>query len=322
MPVAYQCRWCKGPPLPHPWEGACPNCKGYYRANRIHVAEGDVEDAEMGVLEEGEPISAGDLMKIVGPEIKRYETGLVGLDYICHGGLPEMGAAVLLAAEPGTGKSTLMMVLLKALAARGIGGLYISAEQSLKDLGQQFSWLAPFPQKHMILHHATRRDEIVAAIEKSRAKVVVVDSLQAVTSITDDEGYSMAHGHAAAVAHVGMELKRLAGQNEMTIFAIGHVNKDGKIAGGSRVIHWLDGTLVFRHGGGEADPKDPRRILQFEGKSRLCPLGRKALFRMETNRFVDCGALDEAPVDLPERQPRERSEDGSNKKKKKGFGPN
>ena len=292
MPVAYQCRRCKGPPLPQEPEGACPSCGGFYRHVRLYVADDDVEGAEAGGIEDGEPISAGDLFKSMG-EIRRVEVpGMPGFNHVFNGGLPPHGGAILVCSPAGTGKSTLLQVVLRSLAEAEVRSMYISAEQTLKDLGQQFSWLGRPSRncsKYMLLNHLRRRDEILECVEKSRAKVVVVDSLHAVTEVADDQGLELSTGHSHAVAQVGTDLKRLAGELEAVIFAVGHVNNDGTIAGGTRVRHMLDATLVLRPGGSELDP---RRVLEFEGKNRFGPRGRRALFEMREDSFEDKGPLE------------------------------
>ena len=76
------------------------------------------------------------------------------------------------------------------------------------------------------------------------------------------------------------------------MFAIGHVNNDGTVAGGANIRHMLDATLVLRRG---SNDKDPTRILQFEGKSRFGPIGRQARFEMRNSGMVDCGPIKEEP---------------------------
>lgn len=306
MARGYQCRRCKGPVLTHEWEGPCPNCGGFYRGIVTMRPDDEIEGAEITPIEEGKPISAGDLFAVMG-DIKKIQTGMTGFDYIFNGGLPPHGGGILLCAAAGTGKSTLCWILLQALAAQKIKGIYVSAEQTLKDLGQQFSWLGKPPReasRYMLVHHERSRDNILEDIEQSEAKVAIVDSLHTVEDVTDAEGFSMATGGAHAVAQVGSNLKHLAGELGITIFAIGHVNNDGTIAGGTRVRHMLDAVLVMRPGVSE---KDERRILEFEGKTRFGPRGRRALFKMNESGLVDCGPLVEEFKEDSEAKPAEKT---------------
>lgn len=298
VPFVYECRWCgsvppgkkESQPLTRPPDGPCPHCGGLYNHKRISVAEDDVDGTEAAKLEEGEPVSAADLFKVVG-NTEKVPTGLSGFDHVFNGGLPRLGGAILLTAPAGTGKTTLAYALLRSLAERDVKSIFVSSEQSLPDLGQQLAWLGPPSKKcarHMLMHHERDRDEIIYQIERSRAKVAVVDSLHAVESVTDSDGAPLASGHPSAVAQAADDFKRLAGEREMTVICMGHMNSDGFIAGGNRVKHVLDATLVLRPGKGE---RDPRRVLEIEGKNRLAPRGRRALFMMTATSFEDHGPL-------------------------------
>lgn len=295
MPIAWKCRGCKGV-FAEEGEGACsnPKCRGFYRRIRIIVGDDEVSGAAEAMIEEGEPISAGDLMKIAESEgmVEKLPTGLAGVDHVFDGGLPKV-ASILLCAPAGTGKSTFLLVLFRELAKRGVASLYINAEQTLTELAQQFAWLGKFPKK-MLMHHATDKDDIIETIEKYRAKVYAVDSLHDVRNVTDASGFELADSGTRTVSQVGAELRALAGKRGAVIFAIGHVNNDGTIAGGANVRHKLDAVLTLRQWPGLTEQqreRDPRRILQFEGKTRFGRRGRRALFEMRDDGLIDCGPL-------------------------------
>lgn len=292
MPRAWKCRLC-GEIFAHDPEGACPKCGRFCRRESVFVGEDELDGAEYGSIEDGEPISAGDLVKLVNKG--RTETGLKGLDHIFGGGLPEIGT-ILLSAPAGVGKSTLLVVTFRELAKLGVPSLYISAEQNLERWGAQFSWLGKLPQKLMV-HHEQSLDAIVDSIEKSRAKVFCVDSAHDVRNITDDAGFDLAVGAPTAVTHVSRRLREVADTKHVLIFVIGHVNNDGTLAGGSGIRHSVDAVLVMRQWYGLTERQketDPRRVLRFEGKTRLGPRGRQALFLMRDDGLVDAGPLDEA----------------------------
>lgn len=297
MPIAYRCRRCKGPPLPEPPEGRCPNpeCGGFYRHERIHVREGDVDGAEVQAVKDGEPISAHDLMaSLEGDDsVKKRVTGMTGLDWVFDGGLPMFGA-ILLCAREGTGKTTLLYELFRKLAAMKVDTLYISTEQSLKDLGRQFSRCGPAPAKHMTMHSEIDRDAIIRCIEKQNPQVVAIDSLHDIENVTDESGFSMASGQPSAVTRVAKEIRRLTAELQFLAFLVGHMNNDGTMAGGSHLRHALDASLVLER---SDNKKDPRRILQFQGKSRFGTLGRKALFLMGEAGLTDKGPLREGDDD-------------------------
>lgn len=288
MPVAYQCRRCKGPPLDREPEGPCPNCGGFYRHDRVNVYDGEVKGARLPTIKDGEPVSAGDLMDVLG-RTARIETGMPGVDWVFGGGLPKINT-ILLASPEGVGKSTFLMELFRRLARLDIDSLYISAEQELKKLAGNFAWLGPFPKKHMVLHHAVDKDEIFRAIEKSRARVFALDSIHAVENVTDPDGFTLAKGQPTAVERIATDATRLASEKEVLIFIVGHVNNDGSLAGGAHLRHVLDANLVLRQPPG-AREDDPERILRFERKTRFAPRGRRALFMMGTTGLEDRGPL-------------------------------
>ena len=240
------------------------------------------------------PISAGDLIAgmVNDPALIKRATGWPGFDWVFDGGLPMFGA-IMICASSGTGKSTLLWHLLCLLAQHKVDDLYISAEQTLRDLGRQFSRFGPAPSKHMIVHAETDRDSILSTIEKLRPRVVVIDSIHAVEGITDSEGFALATGGVTAVSQLGRDIKRLASELEILIFAVGHMNNDGTVAGGANVRHMLDATLVMRRG---INDRDPKRVLEFDGKSRFGPIGRQALFEMRED-----GLIDKGPLTHPER---------------------
>jgi len=293
-PVAYQCRFCKGPPLPQQWEGACPNCRGFYRSLRVYVRDGEIDGAERQLVEDGEPISAGDLINYSRETKRVISTGFAGVDWLFNGGLPAFGA-ILLAATSGCGKSTFLVETFRNLAHQGIDSLFITAEQALKEWGQQFTWLGKFPTKHMVIHAAKDKDDIFHVIEKSEAKIVALDSVHTVEGITDDEGNPLATAHVAAVSQLGRDVKRLAGERGILIFAVGHINNDGTIAGGANVRHMLDASLLMKR---PKNLSDPRRWLEFEGKTRFGPLGRRVLLEMGEHGLIDKGPVEDVTENL------------------------
>lgn len=303
MPRAYRCRLCKHV-FAHDPEGACPNCGRFCRRESIFVGDGEIDGAEGPSVEDGQPVSANDLMSVYGDR-ERTETGLKGVDWIFNGGLPQVGT-ILLCAPQGVGKTTFLLILFRALAKLGIRSMFISSEQDLETFAQQFSWLGKFPSK-MLIHHEEDRDAIIESIEKNHAKVYALDSLHDVRNITDDAGFDLASGQPTAIKEVGHALRRLAKDRHALIFAIGHVNNDGTIAGGAHIRHMLDAVLVMRQWPGLTEREketDPRRILQFEGKTRFGPRGRRALFLMRDDGLVDAGPLvDEEEKRLEETSP-------------------
>lgn len=312
MPRAYRCRRCHGTPVPQPPEdGKCEHCGGFYRHEVTHVRDGEVDGAEIQPMKEGEPISAADLLANLEDDetMQKRQTGMAGLDWVFDGGLPYFGA-ILLCAKAGTGKSTFLWEMLRWLAKKKVSTLYISSEQSLKDLGRQFARLGSVPAKYMTVHAETDRDGIISAIEKCEPEILVLDSLHEVEGVTDESGYDMASGGPNAVTRVAKEIRRLSTELEFLAFLVGHMNNDGTMAGGSHLRHAVDATLVLRPG---EDEKDPRRILEFEGKTRFGPRGRRGLFMMGEKSMKDCGPLKEEGERIAVEEPKAASPKGRKK---------
>ena len=291
MPISFQCRRCKGPPLPQEWEGSCPNCGGFYRANRVHVREGEIDGSEIQPLKEGEPISAHDLMaNFQGDDsMEKRPTGMAGIDHVFDGGLPFFGA-ILLCAFEGSGKTSFLWELFMALARKKVDTMYISSEQSEKHLARQLARCGEAPAKHMTVLSQNDRDSIMRALGKQAPKVVAIDSLHEIEGITDEDGYSMASGSDRAVTRVAKEVRRLADELEFLVFLVGHMNNDGSMAGSAHLRHAVDATLTLQY---KTDDKDPHRILCFEKKTRFGTPGRRALFVMRKDGFKDLGPYED-----------------------------
>lgn len=293
MPVAWECRRCKKREAQE-WEAPCKHCGSFFRAVKTFVGDGEVDGAELATIDDDKAIPAGDLMRSIGDVSSlKVDTGMPGINHVFGGGLPRSGA-VLFCGESGAGKSTLITELFRTMAKRRRASVYITAEQDLLSFAQQMSWLGPLPSKYMLIRHAKDQDEIIDTIEEHRAYLYALDSLHAVENVTDEKGYDLATGHWPALVRLASQLNELAAKRRAVIFAVGHVNNDGTLAGGSSARHMLNATLVLRKWPGLtgfAREKDPRRILQFEGKTRFGPLGRRALFSMQEEGFFDKGPL-------------------------------
>jgi predicted ATP-dependent serine protease len=280
--------------LPAKWDGACPNCGRLYRAEQVSVADGE---GMIAPIREGEAASMADLIATLDDEDEaRIATGLPGLDYVLGGGLPLSSCALLLAAPEGAGKSTLILELFRSLAQRKVATLYVNAEQSAKAFARQHKRLGAFSSERQLVAAESDASAIFDLLDRHRPQVACIDSLHTVEGVMDAMGVPFTTGGVSAVSQLGRDLKRYADDQSMTIFAIGHVNNDGQIAGGTHLRHMLDATLFLDRG---ADGADKRRILRTEGKSRIGESGRRALFRMTDDGLLDCGPLKAREVTTP-----------------------
>ena len=265
--------------------------KAFVLAEQAALSEHDLTPSS-------EPISAADLMAGEDDEDQgKRPCGLPGVDWVFDGGLPYFGTA-LVCSPGGSGKSTFLWELLKKVSTKERGTLYLSSEQSLKSLRRQLKRCGP-PPVHMTVHAEQDYDKIIRTIEKEQPKILVLDSLHHVINITDEAGFNLAAGSPTAVTHVAKSIISLTSELEFLAFLVGHMNNDGTMAGGAHLRHAVDGTLVIRR----LNPliqKDPRRILEFENKSRFGEIGRRALFEMTKDGMKDRGPMGDEPIEAIE----------------------
>ena len=284
--LAWQCRACKGPPLKEPWYGQCPNCGGLYRANKVSVAEGDVEGAEIQPIEEGEPISIHDAQaQITEADFAILETGMPGTDWILGGGVP-WPSSLFLSGASGAGKSTLLIEIFRKLAFKGHDVLYCQTEESIKQIAVRYKRLGKFPQKHFKIVHQTDLSNILETIEKEHPKIAAIDSLQGIEGVSNAKDDLFMPGSLGSVTQAAREIKKFSDCTDCAVFIVGHVTKEEIVAGTNTVKHIFDGTLFLHKGLTDADPT---RILEAQGKMRFAQIGRKSRFEMRDTGLIDLG---------------------------------
>src|SRR5437660_213593 len=230
--TAYACTECGG--RSSKWQGQCPHCGAWNTlvetvatpaATRFHAVAG----------------AAGEVRQLSTVEARvdpRSPTGMEEFDRVLGGGLVP-GAVVLLGGDPGIGKSTL---LLQAMAA--IGGakraLYVTGEESAEQIAMRARRLG-LVNAPVDLQAEVQLEAIVAAIRMRQPEVVVIDSIQTVYT----EALESAPGSVAQVRECAAQLTRLAKQSGITVILVGHVTKEGAIAGPRVLEHMVDTVLYF-----------------------------------------------------------------------------
>ncbi len=256
------------------WLGRCPECQQW---------NSFVEEQEMAPTKPGsrsramtdfssEVVGLEDIK--VGP-LERSPTGVPEFDRVLGGGIVP-GSMVLLGGPPGIGKSTLMLQVAEGLgkakmAERGpaLKGLYISGEESLqqvKDRAHRLGVKAP----HLSLVSETELSKMVDAIAKVEPAFCIVDSIQT----TYREDLSSAPGSVGQVRECAGELLRIAKSRGITIFILGHVTKEGDLAGPRVLEHMVDTVLYF-----ESEREQIFRLLR-SYKNRFGPTHEVGVFRM------------------------------------------
>jgi len=228
------------------WLGKCPGCGEWnsFVEEEIRESEGTAAPggrASFSFQEEPQPIDA-----IEADERDRVRTGIGEMDRVLGGGLVA-GSAILVGGDPGIGKSTLLLQLLQHLAAQGMKVLYISGEESARQIKLRGKRVGADSPNLLVLVEIDL-DSMIRHIEAIKPQAVVVDSIQTVCS----QALSSAPGSVGQVRECSERLIILAKKTGVPVFLVGHVTKDGAIAGPKVLEHMVDTVLYFEGDGGHA----------------------------------------------------------------------
>jgi DNA repair protein RadA/Sms len=255
--TAYVCAECGASALQ--WFGSCPSCGAAGTLSET-VVEKAASHRYAGAA--AVPVALPD---IAARELERIATGLEELDRALGGGLVA-AQVVLLGGDPGIGKSTL---LLQTLASLSQAVLYVSGEESAEQVALRARRLG-LDARGVRLIAETQLERVLAALEAARPRVAVVDSIQTVWS----ESLQSAPGSVAQVRECAAQLTRHAKRAGIALFLIGHVTKDGAIAGPRVLEHIVDTVLYF-----EGDPNSSFRLVRAI-KNRFGAVNELGVFAM------------------------------------------
>jgi DNA repair protein RadA/Sms len=280
--VDHVCRGC-GHQTPR-WLGRCPECGEYNTFEEVVQAA-----ARSGLPRRAQQCSRPlPIDKIELDEGVRDPTGIGELDRALGGGLVS-GMAVLLAGDPGIGKSTLLLSALDRLSRRSEKpALYVSGEESLRQIrlrGERLGTLSP----RLLLHAET---DIVRALEIARElqpRVLAVDSVQCVSV----PGLSSGPGSVSQVREVAARVVEFAKETGVPTILVGHVTKDGQVAGPRLLEHLVDTVLSF-----EGDKSHAYRLLRAH-KNRFGSTNEIGVFEMKAEGL--CEVLNPSALFLAER---------------------
>lgn len=225
------------------WAGQCPECGAW---NTMEEVLAQPAPASGGRGPRGQYAGDGGahaLSEVELGEEPRHPTGMCELDRVLGGGLVP-GGVVLLGGDPGIGKSTLLLQTMAQLARDG-GALYVTGEESLRQVAMRASRLGLTTDG---LHVAAETcvEVILALAERERPRVLVVDSIQTIFT----EQLQSAPGSVAQVRESAALLVRHAKRSGTALFLVGHVTKDGQLAGPRVLEHMVDTVLYFESEGG------------------------------------------------------------------------
>lgn len=202
------------------------------------------------------------------PEPPRFVTGVAEFDRVCGGGVVP-GSAILLGGDPGVGKSTLLLEVTAKAARNGARVAYISGEEAIEQIRARAKRMG-VADAAVSLASATALREILTTLKRDKFDIVIIDSIQTLWSDAHEAG----PGSVTQVRACAAELVRLAKDGGPAIVLVGHVTKDGQIAGPRVVEHMVDAVLSF-----EGERGYPFRILR-AGKNRFGATDEIGVFEM------------------------------------------
>lgn len=249
------------------WMGQCPSCREWNTLVEETVTVTKAGNKKTNIQKK-EPSALNDIN--ANDEV-RIKTEIGELDRVLGGGIVR-GSLVLVGGDPGIGKSTLLLQVCKKLSDKKENVLYISGEESLKQIKMRADRIGSFSPDMLVLCE-TNLDEISEVINKKRPSVVVIDSIQTMYS----ENISSALGSVSQVREATSTLLQLAKGLGITIFIVGHVTKEGVVAGPRVLEHMVDTVLYF-----EGDRHATYRILRGV-KNRFGSTNEIGVFEMLEN---------------------------------------
>jgi DNA repair protein RadA/Sms len=263
--IIYTCTECGG--VEPKWQGQCPNCHAWNT-----LVETIAETAVAGTVASryaplAETAGLQKLTEVEAAEVPRQPTGVSEFDRVLGGGLVP-GGVVLIGGDPGIGKSTL---LLQTLCHIGTArkAIYVSGEESPQQIAMRAKRLG-LDASPISLLAEINLEKIIATLQKHQPDIAVIDSIQTVYS----EALQSAPGSVAQVRECSAQLTRLAKQAGITVILVGHVTKEGALAGPRVLEHIVDTVLYF-----EGDQNSSFRLIR-AFKNRFGAVNELGVFAM------------------------------------------
>jgi DNA repair protein RadA/Sms len=253
------------------WQGQCPDCGAWNTLTEFVPsvsAPAGARGARMGYAGAGGAVAVTRLAQVQDDATQRQGTGLVELDRVLGGGLVE-GSVVLIGGDPGIGKSTLLLQALARLAESGQPVLYVSGEESVEQVALRAQRLQ-LPAAGLRLLPEINLEKIIANLQEEKPLVAVIDSIQTLWS----DALQSAPGSVAQVRECAAQLTRFAKQTGTCIFLVGHVTKEGTLAGPRVLEHIVDTVLYF-----EGDTHSSFRLVR-AFKNRFGAVNELGVFAM------------------------------------------
>ena len=252
------------------WMGQCPACKEWNT-----LVEEIVDKKSSVSMKQIKNVTPSKLKDVVSSDEKRIKTHIEELDRVLGGGIVQ-GSLVLVGGDPGIGKSTLLLQVCRELSNDNVNVLYISGEESLQQIKMRADRLGDFSD-NMELLCETNLELISGVLQEKKPEVVVIDSIQTMYN----ENVGSAPGSVSQVRESTSVLMRLAKEQGIMIFVVGHVTKEGAVAGPRVLEHMVDTVLYF-----EGDRHASYRILRGV-KNRFGSTNEIGVFEMREQGLVE-----------------------------------
>ena len=253
------------------WQGQCPGCKAWntFVEEPAQIVKG------VRTQNSGRELKPVALKEVSLTEQSRVSTGMKELNRVLGGGIVR-GSLLLVGGDPGIGKSTILLQVCRNLSAAHYKVLYISGEESLQQIRMRAGRIGEFTDDLLLLCE-TNLEDIRTTIERCKPEMVVIDSIQTMFS----GEVTSAPGSVSQVREATSVLLQIAKGLDITIFIVGHVTKEGNVAGPRVLEHMVDTVLYF-----EGDRHASYRILRGV-KNRFGSTNEIGVFEMRSDGLVE-----------------------------------
>jgi len=254
------------------WQGKCSAC-GAWNTMVEHIEKPNPVGRSASAPV-GQSHTAQRLCEVTSEHEIRFSTGMRELDRVLGGGAV-VGSLVLVGGAPGIGKSTLLLQICSSLC-KGRTVLYVSGEESERQLKLRSQRIGVAPESLFVLSE-TRLSDILESVETLKPDIVIIDSIQTLYNELNDS----TPGSVSQVKDCTMSLMQLSKSHGITVFVVGHINKDGAIAGPKVLEHMVDCVLYF-----EGDSNSSYRLLR-AAKNRFGSTNEIGVFEMAEQGLVE-----------------------------------
>lgn len=267
--VLFECQHCGF--TTSRWMGKCTNCGAW--DSLVELSEQQQEIVKLTASPTG-TAKAKAITEVVETEVERFSSDDVELDLVLGGGIVP-GSLTLIGGSPGVGKSTLLLKIGSNIAKQGKRTLYVTGEESEGQIKLRANRLNA-NSENLFLLSEIKLEQVLFELTQRRYECIIIDSIQTLYS----EAITSAPGSVTQVRQITFDLMRIAKERKISIFIIGHITKEGSIAGPRILEHMVDTVLYF-----EGDSSQELRILR-GFKNRFGATSEIGVFEMKAEGLI------------------------------------